>query len=194
MSAPTKRKKIYTPDDLLKMTDGKSYELDNGKLVLRPMGTESSWVGMKLSYKMETFCQLHNSGHVLPSDASYQCFPDAPTRVRKPDVSFIKRGRLPGEQLPKGHVLIAPNLAVEVLSPRDLSSRTNKKILEYQRAGVELVWIVDPGTRRVRIHRKDGSITELQENEELTGEDVLPDFRCRVSDILPPPAATESGN
>jgi Uma2 family endonuclease len=193
MSAPTK-KKIYTPDDLLKMTDGKSYELDNGELVLRPMGTESSWVGLKLSYKMETFCQIHDSGHVLPSDASYQCFPDAPTRVRKPDVSFIKRGRLPGERLPKGHVLIAPDLAVEVLSPRDLSSRTNKKILEYLEAGESLVWIVDPGTRTARVHRRDGSITQLHENDELTGEDVLPGFRCRLSDILPPPPAAESGS
>jgi Uma2 family endonuclease len=190
MSALAK-KKIYTPDDLLKMTDGKSYELDNGKLVLRPMGTESSWVGLKLSYKMETLCQLRDSGHVLPADASYQCFPDAPTRVRKPNVSFIKRGRLPGERLPKGHVLIAPNLAVEVLPPRDLSSRTNRKILEYQRAGVSLVWIVDQGTRTVRIHRRDGSISELHEHDELTGEDLLPGLRCRVSDILPPPPTPE---
>jgi Uma2 family endonuclease len=192
MSAPTK-KKIYTPDDLLKMSDGKSYELDDGKLVRRPMGTESSWVGGKLYRLLDAFCEPNHSGWVLPSDASYQCFPDAPTRVRKPDVSFIKRGRLPGERLPKGHCPIAPDLAVEVLSPRDLSSRTNKKIQEYQRADVSLVWIVDPGTRTVRIHRKDGSITELQENDELTGEEVLPGFRCRVSDILPPPAATESG-
>src|SRR5438132_6437791 len=158
MRAPaTKKKKIYTPEDLLTMSDGKSYELDNGKLVLRPMGTESSWVGLKLSHRMDSFCELHNSGHILPSDASYQCFPDAPTRVRKPDVSFIKRGRLPGEQIPKGHCPIAPDLAVEVLSPRDLASRTNKKVQEYRQAGVGLVWLIDPLTRTAQIHRKDGT-------------------------------------
>jgi Uma2 family endonuclease len=191
MSIPTK-KKIYTPDDLLRMPDGKSYELDNGKLVRRSMGTESSWIGGKLFRMLDRFCERNDSGWVLPSDASYQCFPDAPTRVRKPDVSVIKRGRLPGEQLPKGHCPIAPNLAVEVLSPRDLSSRTNKKILEFLQAGVSRVWIVDPGTHTVRIHRKDGSITELHENDELTGEDVLPGFRCRVRDILPPGVSAES--
>src|SRR5262249_18541301 len=114
------------------------------------------------------------------------CFPDAPTKVRKPDVSFIKRGRLPGERLPKGHAPIAPNLAVEVLSPRDFSTRTNKKIQEYLQAGVSLVWIIDPEMRIVRVHRKDGFITELHENDELTGEDVLPGFCCLVSEILPP--------
>jgi Uma2 family endonuclease len=192
MSAPAKQKKIYTPDDLLKMSDGKSYELDDGKLVLRPMGTESSWVGGKVFRLLDGFCEPNNSGWVLPSDASYQCFADAPTRVRKPDVSFIKRGRLPGERLPKGHCPIAPDLAVEVLSPRDLTSRTNRKVQEYRNAGVSLVWLVIPETRRVQIYRKHGSITELQEHEELTGEDVLPGFRCRISDILPPIAATES--
>ena len=156
------------------------------------MGTESSWIGGKLFRMLDGFCEGNDSGWVLPSDASYQCFPDAPTKIRKPDVSFIKRGRLPEEQLPKGHCPIAPNLAVEVLSPRDLSSRTNKKILEFLQAGVSLVWIVDPGTRTVRIHRKDGSITELHENDELTGEDVLAGFRCRVRDILPPRAGAES--
>jgi Uma2 family endonuclease len=186
MSTRTK-KKIYTPEDLLKMSDGKSYELDNGKLVLRPMGTESSWVGGKLFRRLDGFCEKKQSGWVLPSDASYQCFSDAPARVRKPDVSFIKRGRLPGERLPKGHCPIAPNLAVEVLSPRDLTSRTMKKIKEYLKAGVELVWVVDPELRTVWIYRQDGSIQELGEADELTGEDVLPGFRCRVSDILPSP-------
>jgi Uma2 family endonuclease len=187
MSALTKTKKIYTPDDLLKMPDGKSYELDNGKLVLRPMGTESSWVGGKIYRRLDSFAVRNESGWVLPSDASYQCFPDAPTRVRKPDVSFIKRGRLPGERLPKGHCPIAPNLAVEVLSRRDLAVRTFRKIREYLEAGVELVWVVDPENRTVWIYRKDGSMNQLGEDGELTGEDVLPGFRCRVSDILPPP-------
>jgi Uma2 family endonuclease len=190
MSAPVK-KKIYTPDDLLKMSDGKSYELDDGKLVRRPMGTESSWIGGRMFRILDDFSEANDSGWVLPSDASYQCYPDAPTRVRRPDVSFIKRGRLPGERLPKGHCPIAPDLAVEVLSPRDLSSRTLKKILEYLQAGVSLVWMVDPGTRTVQIHRKDSPIIVLHENDELTGEDVLPGFRCRVRDILPLPAVTE---
>ena len=141
---------------------------------------------------LDAFSEANDSGWILPADASYQCFPDAPTRVRKPDVSFIKRGRLPGERLPKGHCPIAPDLAVEVLSPRDLSSRTIKKIEEYLQAGVSLVWIVDPAMRTVQIHRKDGSIVELHENDELTGEDVLPGFRCLVSDILPPPVTTEA--
>ena len=191
MSAPVKNKKIYTAEDLLKMSDGKSYELEDGKLVRRPMGVESSWIGGILYALLLNFCRAHNLGWVLPADASYQCFPTSPNKVRKPDVSFIRRGRLPGERLPKGHCPIAPDLAVEVTSPRDLSSRTIKKIQEYLQAGVSLVWLVDPGTRIVQIHRKDSPIIVLHENDELTGEDVLPGFRCRVSEILPPPAATE---
>ncbi len=182
------RKKIYTPEDLLKMSDGKSYELVDGKLVRRSMGSESSWVGGRVYRLLSDFCEPNNSGWVWPADNSYQCFPDAPTKVRKPDVSFIRRGRLPGERPPKGHCTIAPNLAVEVLSPWEFASRIDTKVQEYLKAGVELVWIINPELRSVRIHRPDGSITELHENDELTGENVLPGFHCRVSALFPPTA------
>jgi Uma2 family endonuclease len=106
--------------------------------------------------------------------------------VRKPDVSFIRRGRLPDERLPKGHVTIPPDLAVEVLSPNDLADEVDEKVKEYLEAGVLVVWVVFPKTRTVQIHRADGPIVKLTETDELSGEEVLPGFRCRVGEIFPP--------
>ena len=126
------------------------------------------------------------SGLDLPADASYQCFPDEPARVRKPDVSFIRFGRLPGEQLPEGHTRIAPDFAGEVVSPNDLALELDRKVKEYLAAGVRLVWVIFPDTRSARIHRANGSVAEVRENDELGGEDVIPGFRCTVRDLLPP--------
>src|SRR5262249_31147920 len=110
----------FTPEDLLALPDGDSFELVNGHLVERHMGAESSWIGGELYRLIGTYCRENQSGWVWPADGSYQCFPDRPNLVRKPDVSFIRRGRLPGEQLPRGHIRIQPDLAVEVVSPKDL--------------------------------------------------------------------------
>ena len=69
--------------------------------------------------RLDRFCEEHRVGWALTSEAGYQCFPHEPGRVRKPDVSFIRYGRLPGGVLPKGWAKIRPDLAVEVVSPND---------------------------------------------------------------------------
>ena len=52
----------YTPEDLLAMPDGKSYELVGGQLVERSMGMESSWVATRLVSKLEWFCEEQGTG------------------------------------------------------------------------------------------------------------------------------------
>ena len=105
--------------------------------------------------------------------------------MRKPDVSFIRLGRLPGEEIPEGWISIAPDLAVEVISPNEFYYEVDQKLLEYLAAGVREVWIVNPQARTVRVRRADGTGCELNENQELTSE-LLPGFRCRVGDFFPP--------
>lgn len=106
-------------------------------------------------------------------------------------MSFIRFGRLPAEQPPEGHIRIAPDLAVEVVSPHDLAYDVDSKVEDYLQADVRLVWVVNPVTRTVRVHRPDGPGTTLRLDDELTGGDVLPGFRCPLRDIftLPRPAS-----
>ena len=98
----------YTPEELLALPDEKSYELVNGELVERNMGAESSEIGGNLFFLLRMFCREQNRGIVWPADNGFQCFRHAPGMVRRPDVSFVKRGRLPGDVSPKGWVRIPP--------------------------------------------------------------------------------------
>jgi Uma2 family endonuclease len=190
--SPAATPRQYTPEDLLRMRDGHRFELVDGELRERPMGTESSWTGGQLYRLLEAFCRANRLGWVFPADSGYQCFPGHPQKVRYPDVSFIPFGQLPGEALPQGHCPIAPALAVEVISPRDRALDLEEKIEEYLRAGVRLVWVINPRTRTARVHRPDGTITRLTMDQHLDGENVLPSFHCRLGDILPPPASNNS--
>ena len=186
MSTAVATKTHYTPEDLLAMPDGKSFELVGGQLVERNMGLESSWVGGRLLVRLGRFCEEHEVGWAFPADDGYQCFPHDPGLVRRPDVSFIRRGRLPGEVLPKGWGKIPPDLAVEVVSPNDSADQLEEKLDDYQKAGVPLVWVVNPTSRTVMVYRGDGSVSRLRESDELSGEDVIPGFRCPVRAIFPP--------
>lgn len=175
----------YTPEDLLKLTDGDRYELVDGELVENNMSGLSSLVAGNLFRLVGNHVTEQKLGYVLPPDCGYQCFPFAPGKVRRPDGSFIRAERISIEELESGYVTIAPDLAIEVVSPNDLAYELNAKVGEYLRAGVKLVWVIDPQSRTMTIHRPDGTDSRLHENEELTGEAVLPGFKCRIGELLP---------
>jgi Uma2 family endonuclease len=175
-----------TADDLLTMPDGERYELVDGQLVETGMSMESSWIAGMILRLIYLYLDSHPIGRVFPEGASYQCFPDDPNRVRKPDVSFIRMGRLSADQFQQGHCQIAPDLAVEVVSPNDLHEELMRKLEDYFAAGVPLVWVVEPDLRCVMVYEAPGRTSQrLRETEELTGGNVLPGFRCRVGDLFP---------
>jgi Uma2 family endonuclease len=179
---------IHTPDDLLRMPDGDRYELVHGKLVEREMGTKSNWLATQITGLIWAFLRGKLQGYVFNAETSYACFHDEPNHMRRPDVSFIRFGRLPGEKLPEGHCPIPPDLAVEVVSPHDAAEDVSAKVAEFQSVGVPLIWVVYPGTRRVIVHRLPsnpaGRISELTETDTIQGEDVLPGFSCSVAEFF----------
>jgi len=177
--------KTYTPEDLLAMPDRKEYELVDGHLVERQMSRLSSWVGGRLHRFLDIFVEEQQLGWAWPADQGYACFADAPGKVRRPDVSFIRKDRLPDALTSEGYTYIAPDLAVEVISPNESAYEVENKVLEYLNAGVALVWVINPEARTVHIHRKDGSVGWLREEGELSGEHVVPGFRCPVAAIFP---------
>jgi Uma2 family endonuclease len=179
---------LFTPDDLLRMENAINYELVDGRLVERHMGMESSEIAVRIAMLIGIFLRVQKVGKLFGADASYQCFPDAPGKVRKPDVSVVRLGRLPNDKTPTGHCAIAPDLAVEVISPGDLAYEVEEKVTEYLQAGVPLVWVVNPPTRTVRVHRPKssprGPVAELSGDDLIPGEDVLPGFSCNVSEFF----------
>jgi Uma2 family endonuclease len=179
----------HEPEDLLTMPDGDRFELVDGQLVERNMSKWSSFVAGTIYYSLRSHCDARRLGWVYPEGTSYQCFPDAPKKVRRPDVSFIRLDRLsPDEAMSEGHIDIAPDLAVEVVSPNDLAREIDKKVEEYEMADVPLIWVANPETKAVRVHRADGTVTLLREKDELDGETVIPGFRCRVGELFLPAA------
>ena len=175
---------LFTPDDLLTIPDGDRYELVDGHLVERNMGSWAAVVEGNIYYLLRCHGFGKLLGLTLNASVSYQCFPN--NRVRKPDVSFLLAGRLLDDRVPEGHITIAPDLAVEVVSPTDIQYDVDRKVAEYLAVGVQLVWVVNPDARIVLIYRLDGSISGVREGGELDGENAVPGFRCPVADLFVP--------
>ncbi|MCS7168462.1 MAG: Uma2 family endonuclease [Gemmatales bacterium] len=175
-----------TPEELLRMPKDRRYELVDGELLEKPMSAISSAVGLQLANRLAAFVESNDLGIVFNADASYRCFPNNPDRVRRPDISFIRKERITPELWQWGHIPLVPDLVVEVLSPHDLSKDTEERIDDYLEAGVPLIWVVQPATRRVYVYRPDRPGLILGPHDELTGEPVLPGLRLTVREIFSP--------
>jgi Uma2 family endonuclease len=182
-TAPTR---TYTPDDLLAITDRPPPDLVHGQLVEREsMGYESSVIGMLIGGLLLAYAKTILPGHVSGSDGGFMIFPDDPGRVRFPDVAFTRKDRLPGGEPVRGHSTTAPELAVEVVSPNDNAVDLLAKVDDYLKAGVPMVWIVNPHSRNVQVLHHDGTGRILGAEDTIEGGDVLPGFRCRVAEFFP---------
>jgi len=175
---------LYTPDDLLALPDYGRFELIDGQLAERKMGATSSYVATNLLILIGYFVRSNNLGLVFQADCGYQIFAEDPSRVRFADGSFIRRGRLPGDRPPQGHCRAAPEIVIEAVSPDDTAYEIEDKIAQWLGAGVRLVWVIYPETHRVQVHRADGTVTKLQSEEQLVGEDVVPGFQCQVAEVF----------
>jgi Uma2 family endonuclease len=184
--------RTYTPEELLAMPDAVNYELVDGDLVERNMSVLSSFVEVRVGRFLGAYCDDNHLGAVFSSSLGFRCFGDERNKIRKPDVSFISTDRFHSELLSEGYCPIAPDLAVEVISPGDLAREVTEKIEEYLTAGVSLIWIVEPEARIVDIYQLDGPIKRLRENDILDGESVLPGFRCPVKNLFPEKTAEKT--
>jgi Uma2 family endonuclease len=67
---------------------------------------------------------------------------------------------------------IAPDVMVEVVSPTAFYSRVQRKVREYFRRGVRMVWVVDSEDRSVMVYRSQQQAAISGEYVRLSGEDV----------------------
>lgn len=164
--------------------DRKGFEFVDGLWVEKPMGMASGVVGKNVVWAVETHVRPRRLGYVFASEGAYRMLPDNRSQLRKPDASFIAAGRVTAELLAEAEWPIAPDLAVEVASPNELTEKTETKRDEYLRAGVRLVWEVYLPTRNVWAYKPDGTAKLYRVTDTLPGEDVLPGFALPVAELF----------
>lgn len=173
-----------TADDLVRLqTSDSRTELIRGRLVVRePAGYRHGDVAMSITLSIGHYLRAHPIGRLLAAETGFVLTTN-PDTVRAPDVAFVRKERVP-DPIPRGYARFAPDLVVEVLSPDDRPGEVLEKVADWLKAGTVLVWVLDPDKRVSRVYRSDGSESVLTEIDMLEGEQILPGFRCRLSEVL----------
>ena len=158
-------------------------ELVRGRLVREPPATpEHGGVIVRLGARIHAFVERTGLGMVT-SDAGFLLATD-PDTVRAPDLAFVARDRIPAPGTTGAYWPLAPDLAVEILSPSNTASETQEKVLDYLDAGSHMVWVLDPRRRTVTVYRSRDDIRIVGAGEEITGDDVLPGFGVGVDELF----------
>ncbi len=176
---------LITADDLLRLcADGVRGELIRGVLSeTMPTGREHGQIAVRLAARLHNFVEPRRLGVLTASDSGVWLEHD-PDTVREPDVAFFSAEKSPPDERVTGYAQVAPDLAVEIVSPSDRLPAVNDKALMWLRYGVRLVWVVRPGERRVDVHRDGHAVVALTEGDALDGMDVLPGFSCPVREVF----------
>jgi Uma2 family endonuclease len=163
-------------------------ELVRGEIVemSRP-GRRHGFVCANVVWILGQFVRQRRKGYICSNDTGVVTEHD-PDTVRGPDVMLFEDAEH-YEDLDLKYGEHPPLLAVEVLSPNDVPGKVNQRVVEQLAFGTRLVWVVDPEACNITVYRPGKQPDVVSEGQELTGEDVLPDFRCQVEEFFALPGS-----
>lgn len=173
-----------TKRDLVRLhaDGGKLYELIDGTLVEKLMGSPESFLALEIGRLIGNFLEATDLGYLYGADSLVELMPRL---VRGPDVCFTSWEKRPERTVPGKQIAdLVPDLVVEVLSPKNTRGEIARKLKEYFFAGVRLVWVVDPARRAADVYTAPDTKATIGEKGTLDGGDVLPGFTLPLAKLF----------
>jgi Uma2 family endonuclease len=160
------------------------YELDNGRLVfiMTPPGGMHGSLQARISGHLLFQGELRDNGRVY-SETGVVLWRD-PDRVVSPDVAFVAKRSLPVRESPEGYLESIPELVVEIRSKGDSPAFLRRKVDHYLKAGVEVVWVVEPESTTITVHTASGGAIPHGLADVLKLPTIVPDFSLAVADVF----------
>jgi Uma2 family endonuclease len=157
-------------------------ELAEGTLIRRPPDCYVAFFIPHLLSPLMDFIRGPNLGILTGALAPLEILPGA---VRVPDLAFTPWSRLPGGRIPREPVAaVVPELVVNCVRTGNTPGEMTRKRGEYFRAGVRLVWEIDPRARAVRASTSEAAFTDLTAADALDGAPALPGFTLPLSQLF----------
>lgn len=158
-------------------------ELSAGRLVREPRpGARHGVIARGVFRALDAFVCDRGLGEVVIETGFL--LGEIPPTVRGPDVAFISANRLPDGPPPESFWPMAPDIAVEVVSPSNAAGEMQEKVLQYLEAGTRQVWVVQPRTRTVEVWAPGADVRLLRAEDTLEGGEVLPGLRIAIRELF----------
>jgi Uma2 family endonuclease len=157
-------------------------ELIDGILVEKTMASIESALAAAMIHFLYLYPYTRKLGMVLAPDGLLKILPG---QIRAPDVAFIRWERFAGRKPPKAAIYcVVPDLAIEILSEGNTEAEMDRKLRDYFRAGVRLVWYIEPTTRTALAYTGVDQWSEVGVDDSLAGGEVLPGFTLPLKQLF----------
>ena len=140
-------------------------------------------VVLRLAIALQQHIDAHGGGEVLVAPVDVVLDPDR-ALVLQPDLLFVSPDR---SSIVSHRVYGAPDLVVEVLSPRPRIGDVDERVEWFARYGVREIWLYDQLRRTLRIlNCEDGAVRESVAVDEHgpIGSNVLPGLTRSIASIV----------
>ncbi len=167
---------------------GKVLELEQGEVVeMPPPGRLHGTICFLIARILGNYLFQRGGGSLCTNDTGLLVEED-PDTLRGPDVMLFLESH-PLDEITVSFSEDVPDLIVEVFSPADRWTKMNARVAQYLARGVPMVWVVEPSDLALTVHRLGKPVEWFREADELTGNGVLPDFRCKVAELFTLPGS-----
>jgi Uma2 family endonuclease len=189
MSSVAEATRLMTTEEMLALPDnGTERWLIDGQLRERPTTVRNRWhsrIMTRVAKFLDNWLdqQPEPHGSVLCGEAGCRLRRDPDITVGI-DVVYVPPDVATRESDDTTLIDGVPTLVVEILSPNEVQEDIDEKIDGYRRAGVPLVWVIDPHDRTVLIYRQGAEPELVNVRQELSGEPHLPGFRVPAEQLF----------
>jgi Uma2 family endonuclease len=171
----------------LQEPEGMRYELSEGELIVTPSGSYfHNEIRDYLNAQLRAFVEGRRLGGVT-SETDVKLVGKT---VRRPDVAFIRAGRLRGIDLDQVPLPVVPDLVFEVVSKNDRAKDLLLKVSQYLAAGAKAVWLLYPNTRlayRYLPGKLEPEVRSAAAGHTFEEPELLPGFSLPLEQIFPAP-------
>jgi len=159
--------------------DGMKHELLKGEhIVVPPPKSRHTRIQQKLQDVLRPYVREHHLGEVH-IEAGFRLSSNS---WLQPDVSFLRTSQMQASDA-ADYYQEAPAIAIEVASESNTAMKLDLKMELHFAHGSEEVWVVYPTTRRIRVHRPDGTGRTVEASADLRSA-VLPGWSVAVDSLF----------
>lgn len=156
--------------------DGFKYEWNDGELI--------KFVGMKKKHLklIQILSLLFDTTKAKKEKGLLICEQDVMLtgiQLRRPDMAYFSDEQIKDEQEEP-----VPTFCIEVISTYDQLNDVKKKLIEYFKHGVRVVWVILPEHAMVEIYTSIKNVTICMGSDICSAHPVLDDFEISVDYLL----------